>query len=158
MPVEQESALRRLVSAESDAGRPRRGNGGRRGRPAGRAGDRVVVSVPGPPVPLDSATAAELDAAVVNILDNVRAHAGPDATAYILVEDLGDTVTVSVRDDGVGIAPGRLEQAAADGRLGIAKSIVGRLHALSGTARLSTEPGVGTEWELTVPRRARPRG
>ena len=49
------------------------------------------------------------------------------------------------------IAPGRLEQAAADGRLGISNSIVGRLHALAGTARLSTEPGAGTEWELTVP-------
>ena len=155
---QQESALRRLVSAESMPAEPGAATVDVAAALAGRAGDRVVVSVPGPPVPLDSVTAAELDAAVVNILDNVRAHAGPDATAYILVEDLGDTVTVSVRDDGRGIAPGRLEQAAADGRLGIAQSIVGRLHALSGTARLSTDPGGGTEWELTVPRRVRSRG
>jgi signal transduction histidine kinase len=112
----------------------------------------VVVSVPGTPVLLDSAVAAELEAAVVNALDNARAHAGPDATAYVLVEDLGDAVTVSIRDDGVGIAPGRLELAAAEGRVGISKSIVGRLHALSGTATLTTDAGGGTEWELTVPR------
>jgi signal transduction histidine kinase len=111
-----------------------------------------VVSVPATPVLLDFAVANELEAAAVNALDNVRAHAGTAAKAYVLVEDLGDAVTVSIRDDGVGIAPGRLEQAASDGRVGISKSIVGRLRALSGTAELSSDPGVGTEWELTVPR------
>ncbi len=151
---EQEGALRRLVGAAGESATPEGATVDIAAKLSARAGDRVVVSVPGPPVPLDSATAAELDAAVVNILDNVRAHAGPDATAYVLVEDLGRTVTVSVRDDGVGIAPGRLEQAAAAGRLGIEKSIVGRLRALSGTARLSTGPGIGTEWELTIPRQA----
>jgi len=155
---EQENALRRLVSSGGIAEPVDVGDVDIAASLRGRAHDRVVVSVPGPPVPLDPATAAELEAAVVNILDNVRAHAGPGATAFVLVEDLGDTVTVSVRDDGVGIAPGRVEQAAAEGRMGIAKSIVGRLQALSGTARLSTDPGGGTEWELTVPRRAASRG
>ncbi|MBI3215868.1 MAG: ATP-binding protein [Mycobacterium sp.] len=149
---EQERALRRLISiAGGDTGTD----------PAtvdlaellrARAGDRVVVSVPGPAVPMDAVRAAELDAAVVNILDNVVAHAGPGATAYVLLEDLEDTVAVSIRDDGVGIAPQRLAQAAAEGRMGIAKSVVGRLQALSGTAQVNSEPGAGTEWELTVPR------
>lgn len=149
---EQERALRRLVSAEDThlEGHPALvdiRSGLRR-----RAGERVVVSVPATPVLLDSAVAAELEAAAGNALDNVAAHAGPEAKAYVLIEDLGDAVTVSIRDDGVGIAPGRLEQAVAEGRAGIAKSIVGRLHALSGTAELSSDPGGGTEWELTVPR------
>jgi len=89
---------------------------------------------------------------VGNALDNARAHAGPDARAFVLLEDLGETVSVSVRDDGVGIAVGRLEDAARQGRLGVSKSIVGRLTALGGTAELRTEPGAGTEWELCVPR------
>jgi signal transduction histidine kinase len=81
------------------------------------------------------------------------AHAGPDARAYVLLEDLGETVTVSIRDDGVGIAEGRLEEAIGEGRFGIAKSIVGRMKWLGGSAKLNTGPGCGTEWELTIPRR-----
>ena len=84
-----------------------------------------------------------------NALDNVAAHAGPDARAYVLLEDLGDSVTVSIRDDGVGIADGRLEEAVGEGRVGVAKSIVGRMNWLGGSAKLSTGPGCGTEWELT---------
>ncbi len=73
-----------------------------------READRVSMSLPGTPVPLESGVATELDAAVGNALDNVRAHAGSGARAFVLLEDLGDAVTVSIRDDGVGIAPGRL--------------------------------------------------
>ncbi len=110
------------------------------------------MSVPADPVLLDAAVADELFAAVGNALDNAAAHAGPGAHAYVLLEDLGDSVTVSMRDDGVGIADGRLEEAVGEGRVGIAKSIVGRMNWLGGRAKLSTGPGCGTEWELTVPR------
>jgi signal transduction histidine kinase len=117
-----------------------------------RASDRVSVSVPAEPVLMDTGTATELYAAAVNALDNVAAHVGPDARAYILLEDLGDSVTVSIRDDGVGIAAGRLDEAVGEGRVGVAKSIVGRMDWLGGSAKLNTAPGCGTEWELTVPR------
>jgi signal transduction histidine kinase len=117
-----------------------------------RESDLVSVSLPGTAVPLPRSVAAELDAAVGNALDNVRAHAGSDAHAFVLLEDLGDSVTVSVRDDGVGIAAGRLEEAASQGRLGISKSIVGRLTSLGGSAQLRSDVGEGTEWELCVPR------
>ena len=72
-----------------------------------RASDRVSMSLPGTPVTLARGVAAEVDAAVCNALDNVRSHAGPNARAFVLLEDLGDSVTVSVGDDGVGIAAGR---------------------------------------------------
>jgi len=101
---------------------------------------------------LDSAVAAELDSAVANALANVAAHAGSDAHAFVLLEDLDDSVVVSIRDDGVGIPAGRLGQAAEEGRVGISKSIVGRMKWLGGSAKLTTGPETGTEWELTVPR------
>jgi signal transduction histidine kinase len=148
---EQERALRRLVSsadAEQRGGVTDLGALLRR-----RASDRVSVSVPADPVLLDTNVADELYAAAANALDNVAAHAGPDAHAYVLLEDLGDAVTVSIRDDGIGIASGRLEEAIGEGRVGIAKSIVGRMNWLGGSANLNTGPGCGTEWELTVPRR-----
>ncbi|BCI53677.1 ATP-binding protein [Mycolicibacterium litorale] len=152
---EQERALRRLVS-DADATVGGLGDVGAMLRR--RASDRVSVSLPPEPVLLDADVAAELCAAAGNALDNVAAHAGPQARAYVLVEDLGDAVTVSVRDDGPGIAPGRLAEAAAEGRMGVAKSIVGRMHSLGGDAQLHTGADCGTEWELTVPRRRRQDG
>jgi signal transduction histidine kinase len=148
----QERALRRLVSSgdvEPRVGEPTDIGALLRQR----ATDRVSVSVPAEPVLLDATVAEELYAAAGNALDNAAAHAGPDAKAYVLLEDLGESVTVSIRDDGVGIADGRLEEAVGEGRLGIAKSIVGRLGWLGGSAKLHTGPGCGTEWELTIPRR-----
>ncbi|OBA78547.1 ATP-binding protein [Mycobacterium sp. 1164966.3] len=117
-----------------------------------RESDRVSMVLPGTPVPLARQMAAELDAAVGNALDNVRLHAGPDARAFVLLEDLGDSVAVTIRDDGVGIAAGRLREAEGQGRLGISKSIVGRMISLGGSAELHTGMGEGTEWELRLPR------
>ncbi|KMO69644.1 MacS family sensor histidine kinase [Mycolicibacterium chlorophenolicum] len=148
---EQERALRRLVVAGEEAA----GDGARADLGAmlrRRAADRVSVSVPAHPVVLDAAVADQLCAAVGNALDNVEAHAGAGARAYVLLEDLGESVTVSVRDDGVGIPDGRLAEAVREGRIGVAKSIVGRMDWLGGQATLHTGPGLGVEWELTVPR------
>ncbi|GAA3366121.1 hypothetical protein GCM10017744_071620 [Streptomyces antimycoticus] len=85
-------------------------------------------------------------------LDNVRVHAGEDAHAWILLEDEPDAVMVTVRDDGPGIPEGRLADAEAEGRLGVALSIRGRLRDLGGTAAWISAPGQGTEVELTVPK------
>ncbi|MCV7366882.1 sensor histidine kinase [Mycolicibacterium duvalii] len=151
---EQERALRRLVSAAGE----HRSDGATTDFAAmlrGCAGDRVSVAVPAEPVLLDVAVAEELAAAVTNILDNVARHAGPAARAYVLLEDLGDSVTISVRDDGIGMADGRLAEAERQGHIGIAKSIVGRVNSLGGQACLTTAPGAGVEWELTVPRQGR---
>jgi signal transduction histidine kinase len=151
---EQERALRRLVSSGATASTA----GGAASADLAallraRESDRVSMSLPATPVPLSTSVAAEVDAAVANALDNVVAHAGPRAHAFVLLEDLGDSVVVSMRDDGSGIPDGRLDQAVAEGRVGVAKSIVGRMNWLGGSARLSTGPDNGTEWELVVPRR-----
>lgn len=111
---------------------------------------RVDVATPGTAVLVDARVAGETVAAVRACLDNVLAHAGPDASAWVLAQAGPDEVTVSVRDDGPGIAPGRLERAAADGRLGVASSIRGRVEEIGGTARVDSGSW-GTEWELTVP-------
>ncbi len=154
---EQERALRRLVSGGSTGGPPT-GSATTTDLAVllrARASDRVSVSLPATPVPLDASVATEVDAAVANALDNVVAHAGADAHAFVLLEDLGDSVVVSIRDDGVGIPAGRLDQAVSEGRVGVAKSIVGRMNWLGGSAQLTTAPGAGTEWELTVNRSGR---
>jgi signal transduction histidine kinase len=148
---EQERALRALVSGAS-AGRPSGGllEVGSLLEPLG--GPRVTVSCPAGAVLLADVPARALAAATAEALDNVRRHAGTDARAWVLVEDDGDAVTVSIRDDGPGFAPDRLAEAEAAGRLGVAQSIVGRLRDVGGKARLTSSPGQGTEVELRVSR------
>lgn len=124
------------------------------------SGPRVTLSTPGTAVPLDTYAAREVAAAVAAALDNVGRHAGEGANAWILVEDEGDEVLVSVRDDGPGFPPQRLADAEREGRLGVAQSIRGRLRDLGGGAEFVSIPGQGAEVEMRVPRgrrRATPR-
>lgn len=117
---------------------------------------QAEVAAPGEPVRLPTATTEELVAAVQACLDNVARHVGEDARAWVLLEDLGESVVVTVRDEGPGIAEGRLGEASSEGRLGVTASIRGRLTDLGGRAELFTGPGQGVEWELTVPRESTP--
>lgn len=152
---EQEAALRQLIGT----GTSRRTDA----RPAGTADLRevlsrfatatVTVAAPAAAVAVPGAVADELAAAVGAALDNVRTHVGPQAPAWLLVEDEGDGVIVTVRDDGPGIAPGRLAEAAESGRIGVARSIRGRITELGGTVVISSPAGQGTEVEMRVPRR-----
>jgi len=111
----------------------------------------VSVAVPGTRVEVGARAGAEVTAAVAECLSNVRHHVGRDALAWVLLEDVGDRLVVSVRDEGPGIPAGRLEQAAAEGRMGVAGSIRGRIESLGGRAELASLPS-GTEWEFTIPK------
>jgi signal transduction histidine kinase len=147
---EQEAALRALISVAPAP--PTDGVVDLRSLVTARAGARIVVSAPADPVPLPAGVAGELAAAVGAALDNVVAHAGTGAKAWILVEDEGPAVVVTVRDDGPGIPDGRLAQAEREQRYGVSRSIRGRLHDLGGTAEITSIPGEGTEVEMRVPR------
>ena len=110
----------------------------------------VTVSGPAGPVPAPRHVVHELTSVVWACLDNVARHVGADAPAWVLVEQLGGRLVVTVRDEGPGIAPGRLDAARTEGRLGVSESIRGRMRELGGTADVRTAPGQGTEWELTL--------
>ncbi len=119
---------------------------------ATQSGPHVHLAAPATAVLIGAHQAVELVAAVGAAVQNVRRHVAEDADAWVLLEDEGDMVVVTVRDDGPGIAPGRLEAAAAEGRLGVAQSVCGRLRDLGGSASVTSRPGEGTEVELRVPR------
>ena len=87
----------------------------------------MTVSAPGDPVLLGSGVAAEVREAVRAALHNVGLHAGVAAHAWVLLEALDGEVRITVRDDGVGLAAGRAEAAADEGRIGLARSIRGRI-------------------------------
>lgn len=115
---------------------------------------QVQVSVPATAVWLPAAMTGELESVVREALSNVAKHAGPDARAWVLLEDLGSEIVLSVRDDGIGIAPERMDEAEREGRMGIARSMRGRVAELGGSIAVHTSPGSGVEWELRVPRPA----
>lgn len=157
LAAEQERTLRRLVSQDVVGSRLAASIEGELRRDlrlllGAHEGERVSVSLPGGPVPFEQARAEELDAAVAAALDNVNRHAGDDAQAWLLLEDHGDTVSVTVRDNGVGDEPTHLLSAASRGRLGVSQSIMGRVRDLGGTADIITRPGGGCRVVITVPR------
>jgi len=135
---EQEASLRALVRSSPDllgGGTSPPGTG--TDLPAlltPLASSRVTVAAPPVLLPPDAAT--EIAAAVGAALDNVAQHAGRDARAWVLLEqerDEGrDMVLVTVRDDGAGLSAHRLAEAAAEGRLGVAQCMQGRLRDLGG--------------------------
>lgn len=161
---EQEAALRQLLSAGPEVGaevgpevRPEVG-----ATDLGTLTDRVLAELlppsrvsysrPAGPVPLPQAAARETAAALRAVLDNVIRHAGADASVFVLLEGDADAVRLTVRDDGAGMPSGRPDEAAAEGRLGLARSIRGRIADLGGTVTVTSAPGEGTEVELHVPR------
>ncbi|MCK2220747.1 DUF5931 domain-containing protein [Actinomadura sp. ATCC 31491] len=153
---EQEAALRQLVAGPAAGGHPS-GLTDLRSPLLRLAGPGVTVSTPATPVLLTAEAAREVTAAVKAALDNVRAHCGEGARAWVLAEEGEEegksVVTVSVRDDGPGMPAGRLAEARAEGRLGVAESIRGRIARLGGHATVTAVPGQGTEIELTLPTR-----
>jgi len=111
----------------------------------------VSVATPSGGVLMERGRADEIVAVVGACLDNVTAHVGPAAPAWVLLEATSEEIHVSLRDEGPGIPEGRLEEAALEGRMGVSSSIRGRVNELGGNAVLSTGAH-GTEWEFNVPR------
>ncbi|MFI6076988.1 MacS family sensor histidine kinase [Actinoplanes sp. NPDC051343] len=147
---EQEAALRNLVAHASVAA-DQAGEADLMALLQPRASAEVSVAGPADPVRLPERTARELAAAVAAALDNVTRHCASGTKAYVLVELEPGAVTVTVRDEGDGIPADRLEQAAAQGRLGVAQSIRGRIADLGGRVHFTSAPGDGAEVEMVVP-------
>lgn len=80
-------------------------------------------------------------------LENVRRHSGVNE-ADVTVTDDEHTVRAMVSDAGAGFEPATVGA----GRLGFAESVVGRLTAVGGRARVFSSPGAGTTVMLEVPK------
>lgn len=151
---EQEIALRSLISAAP----PGDGSSDEEDLAAALralASSRVDVSVPATTVPLPASDVAELVAVTREALVNTARHAGPEAQAWVLVEDLGEEIVLTVRDNGPGVDDRQLAEAATGDRMGVSRSIRGRVADLGGTLTLDTGPGRGTEWEVRLARTRR---
>lgn len=152
LAAESERDLRSLVTAARPRERPDTATSiDVRAALLALAGPGVEVVAPAEAVPVPSQRGHELVAAVAACLDNVARHAGPGARAWVLLDDLGPAIEVTVRDDGCGIPAGRLDQAERDGRLGVASSVRGRLRDLGGETTIRSTVGRGTTVRLCLP-------
>jgi signal transduction histidine kinase len=149
---EQEETLRAMITSTAHEVPADAGLVDLASRLAALRSAAVTVSVPAQALGMASERADELLAAVRAALNNVERHAGPHAHAWVLLEDLGSDVAVTVRDNGLGVAAGRLDEAARQGRLGVRASVQGRAESLGGQALVVSAPGEGTEVEIRVPR------
>jgi len=119
-------------------------------RAAGVVDGAVEVSVAAAGVPpLPAAVVAAVGAAVEQALANVERHAGA-RRAWVFAEADDAEVVVHVRDDGAGFAydPAAL---AASGKIGLLRSMRGRIEELGGTMTVDSAPGRGTEIAFRVP-------
>lgn len=107
---------------------------------------------PGDPVLVASAHVDGVCAAVLAALDNVKQHAGDEARSWVVIEDLGTEVIVTVRDNGVGMSMDRPDVAADEGRLGLSLSITRRIEDIGGSVDVWSAPGMGVEIEMSVPK------
>jgi signal transduction histidine kinase len=155
---EQETALRTLVATTTFEATIPEGLTDLRAVLSSYASETVHLATPADPVPVARHVGEQVAAAVGAALDNVARHCPADTQAFVLLEDEGPHLVVTVRDDGPGIAEGRLAVAEAEGRLGVAQSIRGRIRDLGGAVEISSGPGMGTEVEMRVPRGPRPTG
>jgi signal transduction histidine kinase/phage shock protein PspC (stress-responsive transcriptional regulator) len=105
--------------------------------------DAVVVG--------DAVVDARMQALVLSLQEaavNAARHSGAaHISVYVEVED--DVVTAFVRDQGSGFVP----DAVPTDRRGIAESIAGRMRRQGGSAAIHSQPGDGTEVQLTMPRK-----
>jgi signal transduction histidine kinase len=146
----QEAELRQLISREPQEAPT--GLASLRDALEGAARDslasNVTVSAVGP-IWLQRAAVEEIAAAVRQALENVAHHAGA-TKASVFAENDNGLVTISVRDDGKGFDFDE-ESLKSAGKVGILKSMRGRVEDLGGRMTIVSAPGRGTEIEFVVP-------
>jgi two-component system NarL family sensor kinase len=114
---------------------------------ARRGGFTATVTVApqaehGGPQDLIASAAREL---LANAAKHARAtHVG------VRVTTTADAMELVVEDDGIGIAPGRLEEAVGRGHIGVA-AMIERIRAVDGRVEVHTAPGDGTSVRISVP-------
>lgn len=113
-----------------------------------RQGLRVTVSLPPAGADFSRVSGPVTDAllgACYEALTNVGKHAGTaQATVWAAVE--GDEAVLGVVDQGSGFEPGSRPE-----RVGLSRSIRGRMAEVGGTVLVDSAPGEGTSVELRAP-------
>ncbi len=101
-----------------------------------------ALTIKGDGVISDGLVRYELLMVLAESLENIARHAHAQKV-WIGVTTTSERVTLTVRDNGVGAAPGRLEEATAERHYGV-QGMRERLHKVGGTLTWVSTPGAGT--------------
>jgi PAS domain S-box-containing protein len=126
----------------------------------------AAISVQVPDAVLGRWDRSRVDQALTNLLSNALKY-GAGSPIDIVVADHGDRVSITVRDQGIGIAPedrqrvlGRFERAVSSshyGGLGLGLYIANEIaRAHGGSIAIDSRPGEGATFTLTLPRQKLP--
>ena len=126
--------------------------------PLGAAAERVVVVLP-PDPPAALVDAAQIERALVNLIENALKFSSSKDEVTVSVERDDDSLVIRVRDRGPGIAPTQLgrifepfERGAA-GSTGLGLAIArGFAQANGGRIDVASQPGDGAVFSLVLPR------
>jgi signal transduction histidine kinase len=116
------------------------------------AGLAVLCTVEGEPRPLAAGTALTVYRIIQESLTNCRKHAGPAASADVLLRYTGDSIEVTVTDDGIGAA------APCDGAGHGLTGMTERAVMYGGSVRVGPRPEGGFGVTATLPTVPTPRG
>lgn len=123
--------------------------------------EKVIVQADDPV--FVQADAALLSRLVQNLVDNALKYGKPDGHVWVCVSRQDDTALLSVRDDGIGIAPEHREKVwqrfyqvdssrGGQSGAGLGLSMVRQIAQLhGGTVTLESQPGVGSTFTLRLP-------
>jgi two-component system NarL family sensor kinase len=100
--------------------------------------------------PVTGANARLLYRAAQEGLRNVVRHAGATAVSVTVTSD-GDSATITIADDGVGVDPAHLDERRRAGHVGLT-TLRGLLHDAGGTVSVSSGAGGGTVMRAELPR------
>ncbi len=128
------------------------------------SGQELVVEIPPQPIPLDG-DLTRLDQIVSNLLNNAAKYTPRGGRIRLSAQRMGDEVVVSVRDNGIGIAPEMLPHVfelfsqvdlpreERQGGLGVGLALTKRLVEMHGgtIAAASGGPGKGSEFTVRLP-------
>jgi two-component system, OmpR family, sensor histidine kinase KdpD len=131
---------------------------GRALEPLGVAAERVVVELPTEP-PAVLVDAAQIERALVNLVENALKFSSPADPVTIAVERVDDTVVIAVHDQGPGLTAAELgrifepfERGEA-GSTGLGLAIArGFAQANGGRVEAQSRPGEGAVFSLVLPR------
>ena len=112
-----------------------------------RTGLRCELAIADPDLAIPGSHATAVFRIVQESLTNVVKHAKARAVEVVVGADPG-SITVSVRDDGVGFSTSEPRKPQSYGLLGVRE----RAYLLGGETRIVSAPGAGTEIEVRLPR------
>lgn len=110
----------------------------------------VDLRIVGPPERLPAFLEPVLFRIIQESLNNVGKHAQASMVWIELGLESPDAVTLTARDDGVGLDPAILDQIVQRGHLGL-KQMRERVENLRGAFELHSQPGSGTEIHVVLP-------